>query len=100
MPFGPLFGEFLELLWDTLLALIGDLFLASLRAPSGCAILDSVWVTFRVSGLAEEMKNPLCQPIELGTCLGANSALMKPAVTLAWPLATRLLNKISIDEKC
>ena len=86
--------------WDTLLALIGDLFLASLRAPSGCAILDSLWVTFRVSGLAEEMKNPLCQPIELGTCLGANSALMKPAVTLAWPLATRLLNKISIDEKC
>ena len=37
MPFGPLFGE-----------------------------LDSVWVTFRVSGLAEEMKNPFCQPIELG----------------------------------
>ena len=70
MPFGPLFGEFLELLWDTLLALIGDLFLASLRAPSGCAFWDSVWVTFRVSGLAEEMKNPLCQPIELGLWAG------------------------------
>ena len=64
-PFGHLFGELLDLLWDTLLGLIGDLFLASLRAPSGCAFGDSVWVTFRVFGLAEEIKNSLCQPIEL-----------------------------------